>query len=107
MPSSPPASTGCSPLKASGSSPRPSGPLVRTRSHERFIGTVRRECLDRLLVFHRAQLETVLSEFFDHNNEPAPFAAEKKPLRIGDPDPVQLRRRDKLGGLVHEYRLVA
>jgi putative transposase len=33
---------------------------------ERFIGTVRRECLDRLLVFHRAQLETVLSEFFDH-----------------------------------------
>jgi hypothetical protein len=74
---------------------------------EQFIGTVRRECLDRLLVFHRAQLETVLSEFFDHYNEPAPFAAEKKPLRIGDPDPVQLRRRDKLGGLVHEYRLVA
>ena len=68
---------------------------------------VRRECLDRLLVFHRAQLETVLSEFFDHYNELAPFAAEKKPLRIGDPDPVQLRRRDKLGGLVHEYRLVA
>jgi putative transposase len=74
---------------------------------ERFIGTVRWECLDRLLVFHRAQLETVFSEFFDHYNEPVPFAAEKKPLRIGDPDPVQLRRRDKLGGLVHEYRLVA
>jgi hypothetical protein len=31
----------------------------------------------------------------------------KKPLRISDPDPGQLRRSDKLGGLVHEYRLVA
>jgi hypothetical protein len=37
----------------------------------------------------------------------APLAAEKKPLRISHPDPVQLRRRDKLGGLVHEDRLVA
>ena len=83
---------------------------------ERFVGTVRRECLDRMLVFHRRQLEMVLSEFVDHYNEhrPSPLtwsagAARrgKKPLRISDPDSAQLRRSDKLGGLVHEYRLVA
>jgi putative transposase len=30
-------------------------------SADRFIGIVRRECLSRMLVFHRRQLETVLS----------------------------------------------
>ena len=83
---------------------------------ERFVGTVRRECLDRMLVFHRRQLETVLSEFVDHYNEhrphrslgqQGPLTVGKKPLRISDPDPGQLRRSDKLGGLIHEYRLVA
>ena len=48
-----------------------------------------------MLAFHRAQLETVLSEFIDHYNrhrphrslgQQAPLAAEKEPLRIGDPD---------------------
>jgi transposase InsO family protein len=85
-------------------------------SAARFIGTVRRECLDRLLVFHRAQFETVLSQFFDHYNghrphrslgQQVPRAVGGKPLRISHPDPAQLRRSDKLGGLVHEYRLVA
>jgi len=69
-----------------------------------------------MLVFHRRQLETVLSEFVDHYNEhrphrslgqQAPRTVGKKPLRISDPDPGQLRRSDKLGGLIHEYRLVA
>jgi hypothetical protein len=36
---------------------------------ERFAGTVRRECLERMLVFRRRQLETVLSELVDHYNE--------------------------------------
>jgi transposase InsO family protein len=82
---------------------------------ERFVGTVRRECLDRRLVFHRHQLETVLSEFVDHYNEHRPHRslAQQAPLaigetlQIGDPDPGQLRRSDKLGGLIHEHRLVA
>jgi transposase InsO family protein len=83
---------------------------------ERFVGTIRRECLDSMLVFHRWQLETVLSEFVDHYNEhrphrsfgqQAPLAGKKRRLQTSDPDPAQLRRRDKFGGLVHEYRLVA
>jgi transposase InsO family protein len=47
-------------------------PLQSPRANafaERFVGTVRRECLDRMLVLHRRQLETVLSEFVDHYNE--------------------------------------
>jgi hypothetical protein len=83
---------------------------------ERFVGTARRECLDRVLVFHRSQLERILNQFVEHFNEhrphrslgqQAPLAVEKKPMRIGDPDPRKLRRSDKLGGLIHEYRLVA
>jgi putative transposase len=83
---------------------------------ERFVGTARRECLDRLLVFHRAQLDTILSEFVDHDNrhrphrslgQQAPVAVGMTPQRISHPDPARLRRSDKLGGLIHEYRLVA
>jgi TetR/AcrR family transcriptional regulator, regulator of cefoperazone and chloramphenicol sensitivity len=52
-------------------------------SAARFIGTVRRECLDRMLVFHRAQLETVLSEFVDHYNghRPSPLPWTAGPAR--------------------------
>jgi len=83
---------------------------------ELFVGTARRECLDSMLVLHRPQLEAVLSEFVDHDNghrpyrslgQQVPLAVGGRPLRISHPDPAQLRRSDKLGGLVHEYRLVA
>jgi putative transposase len=83
---------------------------------ERFVGTVRRECLDQMLIFHRAHLEAVLSEFVDHYSrhrphrslgQQAPLMTEKKPMQNGDADSGQLRRTDRLGGLVHEYRLVA
>ena len=119
MPSSPPASTRSSPLKALGSSPHQFDLPGEWVSPERFDGAIRRECPDRLLVFHRAQLNTVLSEFTfigPHNeHRPSPLAwsagparpPAEKPLRIGNPEPVRLRRRDKLGGFVHEYRLVA
>ena len=33
---------------------------------ERFVGTIRRECLDRMLIFHRRQLEAVLAECVDY-----------------------------------------
>ena len=84
---------------------------------ERFIGTVRRECLDRLLIFHRHQLQSVLVEFLGHynghrphrslNQQPPLESEVAPPSRIGYPDPTRLRRTDKLGSLIHEYRLVA
>jgi transposase InsO family protein len=39
---------------------------------ERFVGTIRRECLDRMLIFTRHQLEAVLAEFIDHYNRHRP-----------------------------------
>ena len=84
---------------------------------ERFVGTVRRECLDRVLIFHRRQLEAVLAEFVGHYNGHRPHRAlaQEAPLESGgtppqpveNPDPTQVRRTALLGGLSHEYRLVA
>ena len=83
---------------------------------ERFVGTVRRECLDRLLIFGRRHLEQVLTEYLAHYNRHRPHRAldQRAPQNLGlapdpveDPDPTRLRRTEVLGGLIHEYRLVA
>ena len=83
---------------------------------ERFVGSVRRECLDRILIFGRRHLEQVLAEYIAHYNEHRPHRALDQrapqclgptPASIHDPDPTRLRRTEILGGLIHEYRLVA
>jgi putative transposase len=83
---------------------------------ERFVGTVRRECLDRMLIFHRRQLEVVLATFIDHYNTHRPHRSldQTPPLSMtpaappnSRPDTKQLRRTDRLGGLIHEYKLAA
>jgi len=83
---------------------------------ERFVGTVRRECLDRMLIFHRRQLEKVLSEFVDHYNthrphrsldQMSPVPRAPVPVQKWCPDAKQLRRIDRLGDLIHEYELAA
>lgn len=83
---------------------------------ERFVGTIRRECLDRMLIFHRRQLETVLTEYVDHYNSHRPHRSldQASPLSgipvsvsASTPDAAQLRRLDRLGGLIHEYKLAA
>jgi putative transposase len=81
---------------------------------ERFIGTVRRECLDRVLVFGRRHLERVLADYVSHYNEhrphrslgqQAPLTLDTKPPPTTTPDLARLRRTDRLGGLIHEYKL--
>jgi transposase InsO family protein len=42
---------------------------------ERFVGSVRRECLDRLLIFNRRHLEQVLTEYITHYNGHRPHRA--------------------------------
>ena len=82
---------------------------------ERFVGTVRRECLDRMLILGRRHLERVLAEYLDHYNEHRPHRSldQQAPLRMNpplraiDPEPAQLRRRDTVFGLIHEYQLAA
>jgi len=83
---------------------------------ERFVGTIRRECLDRMLIFHRCQLETVLAEYVDHYNrhrphrsldQTAPLSMSQVPASPSHSDATHLRRSDRLGGLIHEYELAA
>jgi putative transposase len=81
---------------------------------ERWVRTVRRECLDWTLVFGRRHLEHVLREYVAHYNASRPHRGLG--LRAPDAPPVPpaplpdlgcVRRRDVLGGLVHEYELAA
>ena len=83
---------------------------------ERVVGTTRRECLDRMLILGRRHLEAVLAEYVEHYNahrphrslsQRAPCTPDTPPALIGDADLARLRRTDRLGGLIHEYRMVA
>jgi putative transposase len=79
---------------------------------ERWVGTVRRECLDWLLIFDARHLQQVLRGFAEHYNRARPHRGRglHPPLGPSPPDPGALgpvRRRDRLGGLLHEYERVA
>lgn len=74
---------------------------------------MRRECLDWLLIADRRHLERVLGTFIDHYNGHRPHRA----LGLTPPDRANVvplpskiegvSRRDRLGGLIHEYQAAA
>jgi transposase InsO family protein len=78
---------------------------------ERWIRTVRAECLDWLLIVGRGHLEQVLRVYVEHYNRHRAHRA----LQLQAPDPAigltivdegrkgSVHRRDLLGGLLHEY----
>ena len=76
---------------------------------ERFVRTMRTECLDWMLILGPRQLERVLRVFFDHYNSERPHSALGRcppaPAAAGCSSVVgaAVKRRDRLGGLVHEY----
>jgi putative transposase len=80
---------------------------------ERWVRTVREECLDWMLIWGRRHLERVLDEYVRHYNDERPHRGlELRPPRsdgTGSASPsvvavtAGVRRRDRLGGLVHEY----
>ena len=83
---------------------------------ERWVGSVRRECLDRLLIFSRRQLEPVLRVYARHYNRHRPHRSlafgppeqtDRGPTPPRAPPHLQLNRRDLLGGLIHEYERAA
>ena len=82
---------------------------------ERFVGTVRRECLDWLLIANRRHLNRVLREFVEHYNTHRPHRAlalappePRHPRRpFATPPAAAIRRDDRLGGLIHEYSIAA
>ena len=81
---------------------------------ERWVRTVRAECLDWVLVLGRWHLERVLSTYAAHYNEARPHRGLEleTPDRRPDPSPwppagARVRTRHVLGGLIHEYELAA
>jgi putative transposase len=81
---------------------------------ERWVASCRRELLDRTLVWNQRYLMIVLREYEDFYNRHRPHralnqAAPLRPLPDGviDLDHFRVRRRDRAGGVTHEYRLVA
>jgi putative transposase len=80
---------------------------------ERWVGTVRREVLDWMLILGCRQLRSVLAEYVDHYNRHRPHRALGQAPPLGPGEAVvavsagRVVRRDRLGGLVHEYAQVA
>ena len=82
---------------------------------ERWVGTVRRDCLDWLLIISRRQLEHVMRIYVDHYNTHRPHRAlgltpptpRPRPHLVDAKPANQLDRRDRLGGLIHEYARAA
>jgi len=80
---------------------------------ERWIASARRECLDRMLITGERHLRLILDEYIDHYNTHRPHRALHQSPPAGRPHPLggmtsmRIRRRDRLGGLIHEYAQVA
>jgi len=80
---------------------------------ERWVGTVRRELLDHLLIFGRRHLAAVLEEFLAHYHQARPHQGLEQrvpaPSRTPERHPAgdQIERHDRLGGLLHEYSWAA
>jgi len=82
---------------------------------ERFVGTVRRECVDWLLIANRRHLHRVLREFVEHYNRHRPHRAlglappepRHQAQPVATPPAAAVGRHDRLGGLIHEYATAA
>jgi transposase InsO family protein len=82
---------------------------------ERWVRTVRAECLDWLLIVGRSHLEQILRVYVQHYNRHRPHRAlglqpPDPPARLtilGEDDQGAVGRRDLLSGLLHEYRRAA
>jgi putative transposase len=76
---------------------------------ERWLGSLRRELLDRILIVNRRQLEHVLAIYVDHYNTHRPHRAlnQTPPAgRTAPPPPagdLAVRRRQRLAGVINEY----
>jgi putative transposase len=75
---------------------------------ERWVRTVRADCLDRIVLLGRRHLEHVLRVYRTHYNQHRPHRAlDLLPPNGRDPTsmnaPARLHRRDLIGGLIHEY----
>jgi transposase InsO family protein len=81
---------------------------------ERWVRTVRAECLDWTLVLGRRHLERILRTYVAHYNTQRPHRGldlqtpDPRSYPAGEPpDRLRVQGREVLGGLIHEYELAA
>ncbi|MGW7619309.1 integrase core domain-containing protein [Streptomyces antimycoticus] len=82
---------------------------------ERWIGSCRREATDRILITGERHLRLVIGEYAKHYKRHRPHRSlrQRPPDQLNSPEPpiardnTRIRRRDRLGGLIHEYSQVA
>jgi putative transposase len=81
---------------------------------ERWVRTVRSECLDWTLVRGRRHLDRVVRTYAEHYNRTRPYRglqldtpAGTQQTEVPAPNLRPVRRRDVLGGLIHEYEFAA
>ena len=79
---------------------------------ERFVGTLRRECLDHLLIVNERHLRGVLTDWQAHYNDHRPHQGRQQRAPNDQPDRVvnltaAIKRRPVLGGLINEYHRAA
>ena len=88
-------------------------PATEFTNPTRWVGTLRRECLDRILIVNRRQLEHVLRVYAAHYNRHRPHRS----LSLQPPDESasasaraptgRISKHELLGGLINEYEAAA
>jgi putative transposase len=79
---------------------------------ERFVGTLRRECLDHVLILGERHLREVLAEYARHYNGHRPHQGLQQEPPLRQPGhavdtTARIERRSVVGGLISEYRRAA
>src|SRR5579859_1516672 len=89
----------------------PTGEWVAQQARNRWVGTVRREVLDHIVIFGARHLEAVLQQLIDHYHHARPHRGlGLRPPSTPSPESSAtgpVIRTDLLGGLIHEYRRAA
>src|SRR5258708_1111663 len=74
---------------------------------ERLIGSIRRECLDHVIIFSERHLRRVLSSYFQYHHAPRPHLSlvkdSPRPLPIQSPSAANIIAFPEVGGLHHRY----
>ena len=79
---------------------------------ERWVGTVRRECTDRILIAGERHLASVLDEYTAHYNGHRPHRSLDQrpphpPPQVVDLTTARVQRHPILGGIINEYSQAA
>ncbi len=74
---------------------------------ERVIGSIRRECLDHIIVFNARHLRKILRQYFDYYHESRTNLGLEKDCPVSrevqEPQIGEIRSEPVLGGLHHRY----